>query len=964
LNQGSFPFAVTGIDEDDVDFTLPTNFSALFQTQEQVDATFSTWFASAVVSGGCEAGSFYTIPENPVVPSVCGGTTEVIWVYKDDCVEFTRTRTFTAQAPSQVSLEPLAAVCAGSDALILTGGLPEGGMYSGTGVTDNTFDPEGLAAGFYEITYTVSGESGCTDSATQTIEILPAPPLELSLVEMGAVSEFGAADGFLEVAVSGGTPAYEFLWEMGETTSRIENLSAGLYSVVAFDANNCTIGGTYEVTGPAEILIDLGITIEVNIQTPDPEKVDELIFAVVVTNPHETETATGVIIDNPIPEPFPFYARLDDGTSGSYYPENGTWSIGSIPAGEHRILVYKTGMLLTEASEKSWQTATNTAAIRPFDQKDPNPTNNIAQIVVTVGESSGGGDNGIESNGSMAAQLTLRNHRRLVESNRIAREERAYKMQSFNQTGMLTGNIKTATAKGHYASGIGMMIPENGPASTKAYISTPYDLLGITNAKEIISVDYLQENNARRAAVLAISTESTSVYEHTKVICDRLMGGELKSIEMIEIAGKPFILSQLVHPNGYTDYSVSFIAQKNGSEFVIDNRWFNEEYQVLKKDDIYNFQVWSVTPQYTRQLVEEILTSLNQNGGVSFRNEEIIPEIPQVYVHSGRYINGGLLLNLVNKAGADQITIRGSKTLYENARRELMEMTISIPASENVEVFIPTGFLFDAGFSISNNKDNAPDILYYADGAWMFDYDPGNAVVTNFSTNAEETQLETIEFKIERDAAFKGQVRTWASMFRSLSPRNVPVDMSAFDQVVFNGSGEGIVEVMLAKQCVDQWSEQYRTTITLTPNSKEYRINFDDLATKEGMKGFTADDLVSVIFNPLGNGSTETYFEVNVSNLHFANSNFVVTDKAIFYPAYPNPFIHTTSIDITIKKDSHIKVEVLNIYGQTVEILADGIRNNGVTKLKWHAGIHEPGIYIIKSTVGEYVYTNKVILNK
>jgi hypothetical protein len=859
-----------------------------------------------------------------------------------------------------VTLDAFETFC-GNATIILSGGLPAGGVYYVDGVeATELFAQEGKT---YEITYLYTNDNGCVSQASQIIN--KPSPLVLSLVAMGAVSEFGGSDGFLEVAVSGGTPDYEFLWEMGETTPRIENLSAGSFSVVVFDANNCNIGGTWQVTGPTEpeeILIDLSVTIEVNIQTPDPEKVDELIFAVVVKNPHATETATGVIIDNIIPEPFPFYARLDDGTSGSYYPENGTWSIGSIPAGEHRILVYKTGMLLT--TEKSSQSASNTAQIRPFDQKDPNLANNFAQIVVTVGESSGGGDNGIESNGSMAAQLTLRNHRRLVESNHVAREERAVKMEGFSQRKMLTGNLKTATVDGQYATGIGMMIPENGPASTKAFISTPYDLLGITNAKEIFSVDYLQENNARRAAILAISTESSAVYEHTKVICDRLMGGELRSIEMIEIAGKPFILSQLVHPNGYTDYSISFIAQKNGSEFVIDNRWYNEEYKLLNQDDIFNFQVWSVTPQFTRQLVEEILTTMDQNGGVSFRNEQIAPQIPQVYVHSGRYTNGGLLLKLVNKAGADQITIRGNKTLFENAPRELMDLTISIPTTENVEVFIPTGFLFDAGFSISNNKDKAPDILYYADGAWMFDYDPGNAVVTGFSTKAEDNQLEAIDHKVERDASFKGQVRTWASMFRSLSPRNMPVDMSAFDQIVFNASGEGIVEVMLAKQSVDQWSEQYRTSITLNPNNKEYRINFSDLATKDGVKGFTADDLVSVVFNPIGNGSTTSNFEVSVSNLHFANSKFVVTDNATFYPAYPNPFHHTTSMDLTITKDSHVKVEVLNVFGQTLEILANETMANGVYKLNWDASTYSSGIYMLRSTVGENVYTSKVILNK
>jgi len=652
---------------------------------------------------------------------------------------------------------------------------------------------------------------------------------------------------------------------------------------------------------------------------------------------------------------------VENQTDGTFNSENYLWTIGSITAGETKTLNYRTGMLLTEAETKSWQTGVNAAQIMNFDQVDPNLGNNYAEIVVTVGESSGGDDNGIESNGSMAAKLALRNHRRLVISDHIERSERNVKMESFEVASMLTGTLKSAIVGGHYSSGIGMLIPEKGPANSRAFISTPSDLLGITNAREIFSVDYLQSNNARRAAVLAIATDASSVYEHTKVICDRLIGAELRNIEMVEIAGRPFIMSHLVHPNGYVDYSVSFIAQRNGARMMIDNRWYNEEYQLLNSDDIMNFQVWSVTPQFTRMLVEEILTNMDIMGGIEFRNEQIKPQIPQVYVHSGQYTNGGLLLNLVNKVGADMITVYGSKTLYENSPREAMKLTLNIPTSEFVEVFIPTGHLFDAGFSLTNNKDNAPDVLYYADGAWMYDFDPGNAEVTHFTTQAETNRSEVVEYKVERDASFSGRVRTWASMFRSLSPRNMPVDLKAYDQVVFNAKGEGTVEVILAKGGINQWSDQFRTTITLSSTEREYRIKFSDLANKDGVRGFTSEDVVSVIFNPVGNGNAMSKFDVSVKNLYFANSSHVIASDAIFFPAYPNPFTGSTNIDVMVTRDSHVRIEVLNMFGQLVEVLTNKEMATGNLRLNWTPAGNKPGVYMIKVTAGDSSYTTRVI---
>jgi hypothetical protein len=69
-------------------------------------------------------------------------------------------------------------------------------------------------------------------------------------------------------------------------------------------------------------------------------------------------------------------------------------------------------------------------------------------------------------------------------------------------------------------------------------------------------------------------------------------------------------------------------------------------------------------------------------------------------------------------------------------------------------------------------------------------------------------------------------------------------------------------------------------------------------------------------------------------------------------------------MDLTITKDSHVKVEVLNVFGQTLEILANETMANGVYKLNWDASSYGSGIYMIRSTVGENVYTSKVILNK
>jgi hypothetical protein len=61
-------------------------------------------------------------------------------------------------------------VCDNGGPVSLGGGSPAGGMYSGTGVSGNTFDPTGLS-GMYLITYTVTDANSCSDSDTASIMV-------------------------------------------------------------------------------------------------------------------------------------------------------------------------------------------------------------------------------------------------------------------------------------------------------------------------------------------------------------------------------------------------------------------------------------------------------------------------------------------------------------------------------------------------------------------------------------------------------------------------------------------------------------------------------------------------------------------------------------------------------------------------------------------------------------------------
>jgi PKD repeat protein len=70
-----------------------------------------------------------------------------------------------------VTLDSLMPVNPSGRPVALYGGLPAGGVYTGTGVSNGIFDPAISGVGIFNITYTYTDTAGCSNKATRTIEV-------------------------------------------------------------------------------------------------------------------------------------------------------------------------------------------------------------------------------------------------------------------------------------------------------------------------------------------------------------------------------------------------------------------------------------------------------------------------------------------------------------------------------------------------------------------------------------------------------------------------------------------------------------------------------------------------------------------------------------------------------------------------------------------------------------------------
>ena len=115
----------------------------------------------------------------------------------------------------------------------------------------NTEDRTGLAAGSY--TLTVVDGKGCQTVVSNTVVTEPTDIVTSMLPVAPSCS--GVNNGSVLATAIGGTPPYSYQWSNGESTSAINNVGAGTYTVIITDDKGCVAYDTATLAVAAEITI-------------------------------------------------------------------------------------------------------------------------------------------------------------------------------------------------------------------------------------------------------------------------------------------------------------------------------------------------------------------------------------------------------------------------------------------------------------------------------------------------------------------------------------------------------------------------------------------------------------------------------------------------------------------------------------------------------------------------------------
>ncbi|MCF6130494.1 T9SS type A sorting domain-containing protein, partial [Flavobacterium sp. AS60] len=109
----------------------------------------------------------------------------------------------------------------------------------------------GLAAGVYTIVATDA--NGCTDTEQVTITV----PTAVNLTAQGTNPLCFGGTGSITFSATGGTGAKTYTVNGNAATSPATGLAAGVYTIVATDANGCTDTEQVTITVPTEVVLSL-----------------------------------------------------------------------------------------------------------------------------------------------------------------------------------------------------------------------------------------------------------------------------------------------------------------------------------------------------------------------------------------------------------------------------------------------------------------------------------------------------------------------------------------------------------------------------------------------------------------------------------------------------------------------------------------------------------------------------------
>lgn len=538
----------------------------------------------------------------------------------------------------------------------------------------------------------------------------------------------------------------------------------------------------------------------------------------------------------------------------------------------------------------------------------------IIPVVIASEDVSTGNNGGLESE-SLGDAIAKRYVQRKMKS--VATEFKKTEAVQYNKVKML-GEVRSDIAK---RSGNNQtlleMFPSQLVAGDQSHVTSPTDILDYTVAQEVLSVDF-SVGGKTKAVVLGIRTRD-KVYNHTKASCDRLRGAEILAVKTVQLEGYNFLMQAIKQRSGITEYAISFAVAKNNNDanYTLQSNWFVKDYTVM--NDMYNFQVWSTTPESTQKLVKDILGNLQSFIPVQ---QTEIQKMPKTYASKVSREGTEMVLDLKSvEAGQNIETI--TEEVYSETNGYAMRYTpVTSEVKQTLRVDIKDGYEYDG---LINVEGETQDAFYHADGNWGLDYDGANTTIKAYTvSNDFDRVYNENEYAVHRNVKLQAHSnQDYLTLYKSLLPGHLSADYSNYGFLSFKAKGSGLLEIGLVKAGITEWKHQYKAVINVRDKEAVYYIPFSFMKSAANNQPMTADDLtmITYTFLPVAAGTND--LDLTVEDVKFTKSAPAGYEEMLNamvnqFVMYPNPSQGNINCLLYSEVTTQANVTVHDITGKLV----------------------------------------------
>lgn len=199
-------------------------------------------------------------------------------------------------------------------------------------------------------------------------------------------------------------------------------------------------------------------------------------------------------------------------------------------------------------------------------------------------------DGGLESNGAFAEAIAMRHVQR-------------------TRYGASPAQLRSTSALWGW-------LPEVGPLGSVRVNVTPDDLLGTTEADDVVAADYL--SNGRRVAALLLIGTTSRHYSHTKAICDRAGGKVLADVRLDPRSTHH--QATLVDPaTGQRDHTSTWVAiEQPGGSWSLHSSWLVDDLpRLVEGQRAVQIQAWTASPGVQDALLRQVQATLDAEWGAT-----------------------------------------------------------------------------------------------------------------------------------------------------------------------------------------------------------------------------------------------------------------------------------------------------------------------------------------------------------